>query len=122
MHKELHVQHEAKRYASEVIEVNGRTVRVRGGVMPSGAPMLPGMRAVGTLAYASIYSQGLHPSREKPKRDWSVEVRHSSGHWITAERRMQGDNVEQARNLVRGNPHYRLVRVGINGGEVIERV
>lgn len=117
-----HVQHEAKRYANEVVEIDGRIVRIRGGVLPKGAKMIPGMMAIGTLAYASIYAQGGNEKPDKPVGSWSVEVRHSSGHWITACKAMQGKTIVEARNIVKASKNYRLVRTGWNGGEIVEKL
>jgi hypothetical protein len=59
-----HVVHESKRAACEVLLMNGREVPAydrsgKGavGTLPKGVGAVPGMRAVGSLAYASVYEQ-----------------------------------------------------------------
>lgn len=98
-----HVQHEGKRLANEV-DHNGRVAV--GGVLPKGTRYVRGMRATGTIAFATIYMQ----SAGKAPREKSYYVeRCHKGVWVTAERSMQGRNIEEARNICKALPGYRLV-------------
>jgi hypothetical protein len=117
-----HVKHEAKRLASEVLTVKGRELTARGGVLPRGVSAPPGLRAVGSMAYASIYSS-VTEEREPPdfyvERRLTRSVRGDDGarhEWITCSERFK--TIERARNFVSCNPSvYRLV-VRTAGGYV----
>lgn len=119
------IQHEAKRYASEVVPLHGKRVRVRGGVLPMGTPHLPGMGAVGSIAYASVYMQGA-PERDRRVLTWLVEYCVSKDWvvggevlrtdvWRAADKSMQGKTYAQAANIVRGAGGYRLMRLASGG-------
>lgn len=104
MHKEQHVQHEAKRFACELQHVHTGEIR-----------------AVGTIAFASIYSQAVPEVAQKFRPFW-VEFRRDDGLWLTAGRDMQGrGNLAIARNIVKAlGSRYRLVRHKGNGRYVPE--
>jgi hypothetical protein len=136
MHREQHIQHEAKRAACEVVPVNGRLKRVTGHL--PGGQEYPGLRPAGTLAYASIYMQG---GRERERREWQVQyfkrlppkgayitddLENSQGQlvrggvWLTADH--QPKTFEKAQNFVRASPGYRLVLVGRGGRDEVVKV
>jgi hypothetical protein len=110
--------HDAKRFAGEVIDRNGQVHRVRGGVMPMGTPTLPGLRPAGDITFNHAYGMAIHPTREKPKPAWQVQYLHPRGVWVTAPRCMQGKSFEQAQNIVRASPGHRLVTYSFAGAEV----
>lgn len=100
-----HVQHEATRLAAEVL-VRGkgprkREHRVNGGVLPAGVGRLAGLKAVGSIAYASVYTQrdGIKPRPAPP--DFHVERRLRSGIWVV-DKNAHCKTLEQARNYVHG--------------------
>lgn len=124
-----HEQHESTRRAAEVV-VRGRghkrrEHRLRGGCLPDRHEYVKGLRAVGVLAYASIYTlndEFKHPAPRKP--DFLVERRLAravavegggSTEWVTAGRSEQCKTLEQARRYVRGRVNYRVVVLNVRG-------
>lgn len=101
-----HVQHVGSRKAFEARHV--RTNRVE---------------AFGVLAYATGYGrlEELEMQRGEARiirqcqgvkeRDWVVERHVRADLWISADRGMQGATREEADNLIRGWPQYRVRRL-----------
>lgn len=119
-----HVQHEATRLANEVIvrgrRHNRRAYLVRRGDPPLDAPRMPnirGLRAVGSIAYASIYMQRENIG-ERGLPDHRLEYLHPRHGWLTCSRSLQRRSFEEARNLAR-MPNHRLV-VRVKGTERYE--
>jgi hypothetical protein len=113
-----HIKHEAKRRANEVLRRGKRELVAKGGVLPLGAPAMPGLRAVGTIAYASIYSQ-VCEERERPfyvERRISRAVRDDTGEshqWVSCSERFK--SLELARNFVACDRELYRVMVLRNG-------
>jgi hypothetical protein len=100
-----HVQHEAKRYASELQHIHN------GHIKP-----------VGSIAFASIYAQAAPPEVVKFRPYWVEFRRDGDGLWLTAGRAMQGKgDIAIARNIVKAlGSFYRIVRHKGNGRYVPE--
>lgn len=83
----------------------------------------PTYTAFGTIAYATVYGVAEQQLKAREERDlirklqgyrprhWQVERRVRQDLWVTADKGMQGDTMEQAIAMCRGLPGYRVVRV-----------
>jgi hypothetical protein len=126
------VKHEAKRRASEVLTVRGKQLTAKGGVLPRGVGAPPGLRAVGTMAFASIYSDTAEERARPPvlvERKISRALRDDTGErhqWITCSERFR--SLERARAFASFQPElYRVVVLTASGdyapdlGDVVVR-
>lgn len=60
------------RFASEVVRVGKSVGRFRGGVLPMGTREVPGMRAVGEIAFATIYDTSTDSPWRRPRKGKAV--------------------------------------------------
>jgi len=85
---------------------------------------MPGLRAVGQIAYATIYSQMAvdrpDTDTDTPRVNLQLQRLSHDGHWLTAPTQPRDAAIGLA--MLRNMSGQRLIRFGRNGGVVVVEV